>query len=81
MLGNNADGALFQKLRARRRELAREQKVAPFIIFHDSTLLKMAEERPTTITEFSQLPGVGQNKLDRYANSFLEVILREDGKG
>jgi len=80
-LSNNADETLFQKLRAHRRELASEQKVAPFIIFHDSTLLKMAEERPTTIKEFSQLPGVGQTKLERYANSFLEIILREDGKG
>jgi len=80
-LSNNTDETLFQKLRAHRRELASEQKVAPFIIFHDSTLLKMAEERPTTIKEFSQLPGVGQTKLERYANSFLEIILREDGKG
>jgi ATP-dependent DNA helicase RecQ len=79
-LSNNADETLFQKLRAHRRELASDQKVAPFIIFHDSTLLKMAEERPTTIKEFSQLPGVGKAKLERYANSFLEIISREDGK-
>jgi ATP-dependent DNA helicase RecQ len=79
-LSNNADETLFQKLRAHRRELASEQKVAPFIIFHDSTLLKMAEERPTTIKEFSQLPGVGQTKLERYANSFLDVILRVGGE-
>lgn len=79
-LANNSDETLFQELRAHRRELASEQKVAPFIIFHDSTLLKMAEERPTTIKEFSQLPGVGQTKLERYANSFLEVILRVGGE-
>lgn len=54
--------------------MASEQKVSPFIIFHDSTLLEMVKRRPTSIAEFSRLSGVGQAKLERYAASFLKVI-------
>jgi len=73
---NKTDETLFQALRLHRRSLAGEQKVAPFIIFHDSTLLEMAEKKPTTIAELGGLIGVGKVKLERYGASFLEVILR-----
>ena len=73
---NKTDQTLFQALRSHRRSLAGEQKVAPFIIFHDATLLEMAEKKPTTITEFGRLTGVGKVKLERYGAGFLEVILR-----
>ena len=73
---NKTDETLFQALRGHRRSLAGEQKVAPFIIFHDATLLEMAEKKPTTITELGRLTGVGKVKLERYGASFLEVILR-----
>ena len=73
---NKTDETLFQAFRAHRRSLAGEQKVAPFIIFHDATLLEMAKKKPTTITEFGRLTGVGKVKLERYGASFLEVILR-----
>ena len=73
-LDSEEDEALFQDLRSHRRELASEQKVSPFIIFHDSTLLEMVKRRPTSIAEFSRLSGVGQAKLERYAASFLKVI-------
>lgn len=75
-LENIEDEALFQNLRAHRLELAGEQKVPPFVIFHDTTLLEMAKTKPRTISEFSQLSGVGKTKLERYAGSFLEVIIK-----
>jgi ATP-dependent DNA helicase RecQ len=75
-LENIEDEALFQNLRAHRLELASEQKVPPFVIFHDTTLLEMAKTKPRTISEFSQLSGVGKTKLERYAGSFLEVIIK-----
>ncbi len=71
---NTQDEALFSNLRAHRRELASEQKVPPFVIFHDTTLVAMVEIKPATITEFAQLSGVGKAKLDRYGASFLQVI-------
>ena len=66
--------ALFDALRARRRELAREQGVPPYVIFHDVTLEAMAEQQPHTLEAFAALPGVGEKKLERYAATFIEVI-------
>ena len=66
--------ALFDALRARRRELASEQGVPPYVIFHDATLEAMAERQPDTLDEFAALPGVGEKKLQRYATIFMAVI-------
>jgi len=71
--GANED-PLWQALKAKRLELAREQGVPPYVIFHDSTLLEILSHRPRTTTEFGQLSGVGQAKLSRYAAQFLEVL-------
>jgi len=75
----SADEALFQALRALRLELAREQGVPPYVIFHDSTLLDMARERPGNLEELSHLSGVGQAKRDKYGESFLEAISLFEG--
>ena len=66
--------ALFAQLRDRRLELAREQGVPPYVIFHDSTLAAMAVEQPHTLEAFSRLPGVGAVKQERYGEAFLDVI-------
>ena len=66
--------ALFDALRVRRRELAKEQGVPPYVIFHDVTLEAMAEQQPRTREEFAALPGVGEKKLERYATTFIEVL-------
>ena len=68
------DQALFQTLRAKRMELAKAQGVPPYVIFHDSTLAEMARHRPAGLDAFAQLPGVGQSKLTRYGEAFLDVI-------
>ncbi len=69
---------LWQALKAKRLELAREQGVPPYVIFHDSTLLEILNQRPRTPDAFAQISGVGQAKLSRYAAHFLEVILGQD---
>ena len=71
--GANED-PLWQALKVKRLELAREQGVPPYVIFHDSTLLEILNRRPHTTEEFSQISGVGQAKLARYASYFLEII-------
>jgi ATP-dependent DNA helicase RecQ len=73
-LDNEEDEVLFQGLRTYRREVASEQKVPPFIIFHDTVLLEMAQKRPASVVEFERLSGVGKTKLKRYAAGFLKVI-------
>ncbi len=65
---------LFEALRARRRDLAAEAGVPPYVIFHDSTLREMAELKPVTLQALSRISGVGEAKLDRYGAAFVEVI-------
>jgi len=65
---------LWEALRARRRELAEEQAVPPYVIFHDATLLAMVEHRPRSRDDLRQLSGVGERKLARYGDAFLAVI-------
>ncbi len=67
-------GSLFEALRKKRLELARLEGVPPYVIFHDTTLLAMAQERPTTLEGLSQISGVGEVKLQRYGQAFLEVL-------
>ncbi len=69
-----ADDALFQALRARRMALSKAQGVPPYVIFHDTTLMAMAREKPTRLADLARLPGVGEAKLKRYGDAFLEVI-------
>ena len=74
------DRALFEVLRRLRLDLAREQGVPPYVVFGDATLRAMVQQRPADLDAFSQLSGVGQVKLDRYGDVFLEAI-REHENG
>jgi ATP-dependent DNA helicase RecQ len=71
--GANED-PLWQALKAKRLELAREQGVPPYVIFHDSTLLGILECKPRTLDEMAQVSGVGQAKLAKYGDAFLQVV-------
>lgn len=71
---DDAEGELLVKLKALRRELAREEGVPAFMIFPDKTLIDMAERRPATDVEMSEVHGVGQRKLTLYGDAFLEAI-------
>jgi ATP-dependent DNA helicase RecQ len=71
--GANED-PLWLALKAKRMELAREQGVPPYVIFHDSTLLEILKQRPGSLTELGKISGVGQAKLTRYGNDFLKVV-------
>jgi ATP-dependent DNA helicase RecQ len=68
------DDALWQALRARRLELAREQGVPPYVIFHDATLQELVRRRPRDLGAMSAIPGIGRSKLERYGETFLAVI-------
>ena len=65
---------LWEALRYCRRELAEEQGVPPYVIFHDSTLVEMCSLLPKTLNEFSKLSGVGERKLMKYGEAFLAAI-------
>ncbi|SJZ42362.1 ATP-dependent DNA helicase RecQ [Pilibacter termitis] len=74
---------LFEVLRSKRLELAREQGVAPFLIFSDASLHDMANLLPETDEQFLEVKGVGQNKLEKYGTIFMEEIKKfsEKAKG
>lgn len=65
---------LFDRLRALRLELAKQSGLPPYVIFHDSTLVQMAEEKPVTVADLGRINGVGQAKLARYGEAFLEIL-------
>ncbi|AMJ58613.1 MULTISPECIES: DNA helicase RecQ [Stenotrophomonas] len=72
------DLGLFQALRGLRAELAREQNVPAFVIFHDSTLRNIAEQRPTSVEALGKVGGIGGSKLARYGQRLVEIV-REQG--
>ncbi|MEO5494478.1 MAG: DNA helicase RecQ [Sphingomonas sp.] len=65
---------LFEALRDKRRELAKEGKVPPYVIFHDSVLREMAAMKPDSLMQLGTISGVGERKLEAYGDAFLEVI-------
>ena len=68
------DPALLEKLKAHRKQLAVDQGLPPYVIFHDSTLAEMVHRLPTSPDELLQVSGVGAHKLEKYGDSFLAVI-------
>jgi len=68
------DRDLFEALRECRKQLADENDVPPFVIFHDATLKQMAADKPHSDEALMEISGVGQTKLERYGPAFLNVI-------
>jgi ATP-dependent DNA helicase RecQ len=66
--------ALYEALRAWRRQTAAEQGVPPYVIFHDRTLAEIALFRPATLSDLTMIGGVGQTKLDHYGQAVLKVV-------
>ena len=72
---------LFQKLRALRTEIAREEKVPPYIVFSDKTLIAMSKAVPRDKSQMLSVSGVGEFKYDKYGERFLACILSETRDG
>ena len=70
----DGNAALWDALRAKRREIADAQDVPPYVIFHDATLMAMLEARPINRKQMALLSGVGVRKLELYGDQFLAVI-------
>ena len=67
---------LFDKLRELRLKLSQELNKPAFVVFSDATLEDMEFKKPRTREEFAEVSGVGQAKLEKYADDFLKVINR-----
>lgn len=66
---------LFEKLRALRMEIAKEEHMPPYIIFSDKSLKDMCIKLPSNEEEFLGVSGVGQNKCEKYGERFIELIV------
>ncbi|MFT7624495.1 MAG: ATP-dependent DNA helicase RecQ [Myxococcota bacterium] len=73
---SDGDRPLFEALRIVRKELAVAGGLAPYMVFADRTLMDMAAELPRTRSQMAGLHGVGQVKLERYAEPFLGRIIQ-----
>jgi len=68
------DLPLFQALRQLRAQLAKEQNVPAYVIFHDATLRNIAQQRPADLRALARVGGVGGSKLERYGPALLDVV-------
>ena len=71
---NPVGDPLFDALRAKRRDIAAEAGVPPYVIFHDATLREMARIRPKSLRDMALVTGVGARKLEAYGDQFLAVL-------
>lgn len=69
------EAALFETLRALRMEIAKEEKVPPYIVFSDKTLVHMSVKKPKTKEEMLSVSGVGEFKFEKYGERFLTIFL------
>lgn len=70
----NFNQDLFEKLRELRYKLSQEKEIAPFMVFHDSSLKEMASYIPRNKDSFLMIKGVGQKKYESYGEEFIAVI-------
>ena len=68
------DQGLFERLRALRREIAREENIPPYLVFSDRTLVDMCVKKPENREQMLKVSGVGEFKLVKYAERFLAQI-------
>lgn len=71
---SDVDYGLFEELRKLRMEIAKKEKMPPYIIFSDKSLKDMSAKKPKTTEEFLRVNGVGENKCRKYGEKFLAAI-------
>ncbi len=68
------DANLWEALRTLRTQLADQQGVPAYVIFHDATLMEMVERQPQGLAQLATISGIGERKLDAYGEAFLTVL-------
>ena len=71
---NDSHESLRERLRAWRRELAKQQALPAYVILHDATLDALCRQRPGNVAELLQVPGIGERKAERFGARILELI-------
>ena len=65
---------MFTKLRELRKNIADGEDIAPFIVFNDATLSELSRVQPTTSSQMLAISGIGDVKLSRYGQAFMQAI-------
>ena len=73
---NEYASELFERLRDKRKTIADAENVPAFVVFNDKTLREIATHFPKTEEEFMQIHGIGQKRIEKYADAFLPIICR-----
>lgn len=68
------DELVFERLKALRTDIARDQKLAPYMVFHDRTLKELAMILPENDESLLGVTGIGQSKAEKYGQPFLALI-------
>jgi len=68
--------SIFEKLRALRSEIAKENSIPPYVVFSDKTLKEMAEKLPLDKEAMLEISGIGEVKFERYGEAFLELCAK-----
>lgn len=76
---STAEQELFERLRSRRAEIAKEVAMPPYVIAHDKTLIDMVRKRPHSSEALLSVHGMGPSRVEQYGAKFLSVLL--DGGG
>ncbi len=76
---DEADAVLFEALRRKRTEIAKELSIPPYVVFADTTLVGFATLKPSSQEAMLEVSGVGQTKLERYGDAFLDIIRQHEG--
>lgn len=71
---DESDRALWEALKQCRKQLADQQGVPPFHIFHDATLMELMQYRPKSNAEMLTINGIGEVKLERFGDDFLQIL-------
>jgi ribonuclease D len=71
---NKYNQNLYEVLRQRRNEVAKEAGIKPYMVLHNSVLIEIAEKKPTTAEKLAEIKGIGKKRLERYSEFILETI-------
>ena len=71
---DSTDQGLLNALKKLRLDIAKEKKLPAFVIFHDRSLIDMAQKKPITENEFLKINGVGQSKHEEYFEKFSSLV-------
>jgi ATP-dependent DNA helicase RecQ len=74
-LEDEDDQELFEKLKEARQLIAKKRRVPAYVIFHDKTLIELADKRPQSFEEMLEINGIGESKLKKFGQTLLDVIL------